>query len=191
MLWFWQRWRKRLPSLPLPGLPDNFLFQAQFLPIPPPPSSSQLLSVPHKYLVENNRQLGWPSDRRWATWRGAPTSQNHSSLWQLISCESLEWRSFWWCLLWSLVNIILTHWILLFDSRFVMFSGPFAMIFYGVQIFQETGNQIYSKRAPCKTHSKTLTTFLDQTLFRCECSYGRSGGGNSQSDRGIFSNFSD
>ena len=91
-LWFclWQRWRKRLPSLPLPGLPDNFLFQAQFLPIPPPPSSSQLLSVPHKYLVENNRQPGWPSDRRWATWRGAPTSQNHSSLWQLISCESLR-----------------------------------------------------------------------------------------------------
>ena len=27
--------------------------------------------------------------------------------------------------------------------RFVMFSGPFAMIFYGVQIFQETGDQIF------------------------------------------------
>ena len=75
----------------------------------------------------------------------------------------------------------------MFDSRFVMFSGPFAMIFYGVQIFQETGIQIISKRAPCKT----LTTFLDQTLCRCECSYGRCGGGNSQSDRGISSNFSD
>ena len=62
-----------------------------------------------------------------------------------------------------------------------MFSGPFAMIFYGVQIFQETGIQIYSERVP----------FLDQTLCRCECSYGRSGGGNSQSDRGISSNFSD
>ena len=30
----------------------------------------------------------------------------------------------------------------LFSSSFVMFAGPFAMIFYGVQIFKETGSNI-------------------------------------------------
>ena len=43
------------------------------------------------------------------------------------------------------------------NSRFVMFSGPFAMIFYGVQIFQETGEQPSTNPEVSKTNFKIQT----------------------------------
>ena len=40
-----------------------------------------------------------------------------------------------------------------------MFSGPFAMIFYGVQIFQETGIQIYTSMLHVKLMVKPWRHF--------------------------------
>ena len=37
------------------------------------------------------------------------------------------------------LKITISSFVIFLTIRFVMFAGPFAMIFYGVQIFQETG----------------------------------------------------